>query len=757
MTDSSAKKGLTFDTANSRYTVNSDNADTIQPDNQISLIDVQYYDPMDNSKIAYHLYVPVIVKKMPKINFYSSILQGSDYKSTDYVFGNSMAVNFDSWATMYVKYEYSADAINTILDTGKGLKWNNEKIVKIRYTDQKNVADSTQFVLVDNNNNIDKAYYLSKSEKDNNVSKVKTTVSNGIAEDVLELSKFQGFNEQNLYDFVGDNLRYEQTSNGLYQEVPSEASLGCIAKAYDAEGNTVKYFKAAVDGDNSQRYSLRMRDKEEGEADADVSVSETYYISMYTYSDDNTSSGNTTNTAYGFQITCPLTLGGDITAKQDQSTNANGFIGDVFEQSLVLSNPTVGELVNSDNHELSVDLTATVKFKESDQVAFFQNMLNRYNVNLYQGFVLYLNRYDDGGTQVDSIINSSPEYSYTTRIGNETPVTENGSINENASYLYIQPAGPITIPASSTGTVWSSTQTATAKISFSELMDELEEEFPIRYDENSAAGIGFYATANLEYSYNRTENSNQIQENNPLLTNRYYIQKQEKAVLTLTALDQSTADAYDTYGSLSSNKSSLGINAKYINTGEKYATEGNKEKIDVSVNYDISALPNESVFNGNNRVKFTVRLLQKQNPSVEDDASVKARGFKYVEVPMSTYLEEFKFISKNSELVGSANGNMINYFVDLPNTQDLENYTNAQIIEYLKNQLLMDYDEGQFSGRLSFYVKTANNSILYSNYKLDMTAEIVKKSDDSNVFDEDVDYIIYTNAKLNASFVSKAS
>ena len=743
--------GLSRDSSN-RYVMDINNADTTKPNSQFSLIDVQFYNPASSptynsngtlktsGEVAMHLYVPVLTKRMVRFNFYSSLKQGSDYVSADYTFPHHMAGNFDSWFTIFVKYEYPIAQVNAILDTGRGLKWYSDKTINIAYDGYQDLANSTQFVLLDNNNGIDKEYYLSKSEV--------TTDGGGtsLATDIIELKNFktkrngpsfadepQVFSPQSLYSIAGDTIRYSaDNTNGKYA-LTTESADDCIAKAYDENGENVKYFRTATSTDTN-KYTLT----------GSAAIAETYYISVYAYKKDNDlTKNNSTNSSYGFRVTCPLTLSGTLTSKRSNYVESYGFLGEMFEQTLSYSAMNTDTLITPSNNEVYATLTSKVSFIQNTNKTYNQNMLNQYDIKLYQGFLVYLNRYDENGHGLsDNKIYSSPSYSYTNRVEDGETLSYSDVLNDEAPYLYIPPSEAITIPAYVEGTKWESEQIATVNFTFSDDKDDLEEEFfPVRYDGSSVSGIGFHSTANIEYSPDRVEYSNQTYPKDD--AKRYHMDKQENAELTLTALDQSTADGYDNYGFNSNNRSSLGINAKYISGGENYATEGDHEHIDISVNFDVSNLPEDTIFDSSYSVLYTLKLEQKQDAN-------SAKGYSYDKVSIDTYMKNnsFALYSGGSKLVPTSTvDDIYTYKIALPKD---------------KSNLSIDYLEGQFTARLSFDVKTASEleaitDYLYSNYRIYMTANIVKTDDTNNIYAGDDDCIVWTNAKVNAKYVTKAS
>ena len=271
---------------------------------------------------------------------------------------------------------------------------------------------------------------------------------------------------------------------------------------------------------------------------------------------------------------------------------------------------------------------------------------------------------------------------------------------------------------------------------FDEDDEVLQREFPVREDEIDQNGISFYVSANVAYEADKVSYSGQ------LVTaedgNRYHTLKQEKADLTLIALEQESDDAYDVKGELSKNRSALGINAKYIDTGKMYESKGDHQHIDAASNFDVSQLPS-NITDGTYSLVYTLELSQKQNDNT-------TTGFKYVPVSIDSYLRGFTLYGKNGTPLSpiSTTGGVYTYkipLVDDPSTWPVE------------------YADKQFNAKVAFDAKTgaaleAINGYLYSNYKVTMTAKIVKTNNEGDGYEGDSDHIIYTNAKVNAAYVN---
>ncbi len=749
---------------NKKYVMVDTAADSVAGHNQITMIDISFLDPTDENKVAYHLYIPVLTKKMLKFSFSSSALQGTEYEPSDYIAKfptewnktSKLAAGFDSWQTIYAQFDYSKEEMNTFLATGKGLNWNTSKTLYFNYNGNKSLANSTQFVLLDNNNNVDKEYYITKADISTE------TNSAGNKYDVIKFGDFtterdgartidpaRKFEPQTLNDIAGRKLRYAEDPNGAYVECgESEATVYVYTEPTNAESTGKKFFKAWESG-TAQRYTITVNDM----------ISETYYLSMYSFDKDNVDTDNsTTHDAYGLTVASPLTFTSDvITCQRSQAKNTEMFLGNFLSQTLSIANVNDNVKISSENHTLKATLSSTVAFTGRSANYFHKNLAGE---KLYQGFFLYLNRYNEKGEITsDCTIKGQPNYSYTRSINGESyGSAHSGGLDENAPYLYVLPV-EIVVPAYAEGTSWSSSQSATVNIDFGTNEVKLNKEFPTRNKAtNDYKGIEINSTVKLDFLRDRVIYSNNkkdpLPEDKP--TERYYIDRTtSNGILTLTAFDQAENDEYDTYGEQSYNKSALGINGNYIGTGSKYSTMGDFEHIEAGLDYDVSALPAE-IFDGKHTLNFKIVLEQKVDDSNE------TTGYKYIPVNIEDftddeenlikgYLSEFAFYGKSAEaplsLVADETTSYLSYTYSMPMKIDKSQWT----LKYTETET-----QKHITGNIEFNAKTngeleAIEGYLYTNYRLKVTASI------SGTSYTNTDWIVYTNAKMNAQYVKKAS
>lgn len=745
-------QGLTRNSSN-QYIMDDTYADTLQPNNQFTLIDVQFLNPMNENEVAYHLFVPVLTKKMVKFEFRSAAMGATEYESTAYATklaqaNDPYAGNFDEWMTLFLQFKFTQSEMNDMLNTGKGLNWNSAKQVNLTYGSSKHLAASTEFVLLDANCNVDKEYYLTKA----GISTTSTTGNAAI--DHVVFSSFKqkdgttGFEPQTINDIAGTKIRYDAAvSNGVYIECTNATTKErATVYAYDSNGENKKYF-VAYDSETTTGSGYGSRHTLTSSGD----VTENYYLSIFAFSADNNGNGHT-NSAYEFTVSSPVTLSGKVTCKRSTYTTSTVYLGNLFKQTMNI-NAEISKGMRVGDSSISATFTSTISFDDPDNAAFFQGRLHNVGESLYQGFVVYLKRYGDGNElQPDTLIYGSPDYSYTgTLNGDETGIgTRNDSLAENAAYIYLEPI-EIKIPDYD-GAVWQSTHVENLTVTFPDTEEALQREFMPQYSDGSLAGNAFSATASLAYNADDVLYSN-IKKNGES-SQKYYVSAEEKIDLLFEADDQIVDDEYDKYGEQSKNRSSLGINSKYIDTGAKYADGyGDKEYIEAVASLDASRVPDTYKQGGYNLV-YTLSLWQKQ-----DDPS-NNYGYVYVEVPIDTYLSNFK-LKTDVDGDGTLSDIVSGEYVTKTVNESGEYVYTFNLDSNLGNwAIAFDQTEEIFDARATFDVKTADDfeeisTYIYANYKLKLVTQLVPKSGTQNLSSyEDSDWIVYTHAKVNAQFVT---
>ena len=722
----SGKPGLTYNNVDKTLKMDSTAADTSQGNNQITVIDLKFYDPAvtNSNEVAYHVYIPVLTKKMIRFDFKSAVASDTDYVRSHYesIFGNSTAENFDNWVTMFVQYGYFKNDLQDVLDSGAGLYWNNEKNVRLTYT-MHDSAQASQYVLIDPNGNRDASYY---AEKGRDIEAVSTSYVNNNAVDTLTFSKFrdkdgnQTFKTVYLNDLV--TLQYsttENVSNRIYVEAdPDKDADKICAYAYDSNGENKMYFKTASEGAGT--YSLNIVTNESGENP--IVAKEQYYISMFTESADNT------NQAYKFTVQPPRTLSGKSTSMISTLSIATLLLGDLFmQEDLTLTELNTNEIMNSGNNYLTATVSSKISFIDSANVNYVKRDITSSDFKLYQGFVLRLNRIGSNGRPASAQqIKGEPKASFS-----------DGSsvwVENNAPFIS-SPVVAVNLSAIQDGSV---TMRETYMIEFPADDDKISEEFPSRTTNTDQSCIHISVSSNLAYndstkvaysSKGKSTTNDQI---------GYYMSRTEEAILELEAVSQ--LDQYDKYGLQSGNTSTLGINAYYLDEGV------DAETIQADIRFDLSRYANISAAN---KVIFSIGLEQKQ------DSETNINGV-YVPVVLNDYLNNVTLLDESGDTqIGefkAVNNNTITFTKDTSGDWTAEFGDETVELNYYP-------DIRMFTATLIFDAKTGDaltalDGYLFSNYRLTLNAQLYT---DNQLFAERSyasDTLVYTNAKINAEFVN---
>ena len=117
---------------------------------QFTLLDVTYTDPTNNNN-AFHLYVPVLVRKVLDVKATIRILPGTDYRAGDYenVTWNYATAGLHETVTAYISYRYERkiDDWQALLDAGENLLGGYEKSINLDKNPK--LPNATRLTLVD--------------------------------------------------------------------------------------------------------------------------------------------------------------------------------------------------------------------------------------------------------------------------------------------------------------------------------------------------------------------------------------------------------------------------------------------------------------------------------------------------------------------------------------------------------------------------------------------------------------------------------
>lgn len=654
---------------------------------QFTLIDIQYLDPADTSKTAYHLYIPVYVEKMLNFDFRAAALSGTTYNVSAYTDGNPVLENYGTPITAHVTYSYkrTAEEWQNVINGGEDLLTAYGKYVLLE--SKQDLPDDTSLVLVDRNNG-SKAYYSTIGEA--------FTAS----DDKLDFSKFstsdgKGFEPVTFCDLLkkAADITVSQADDGTLVKCSND-----ISKATFKIGDDYYRKKTESDTDASLLYSVTLTAKE-GMTDADgiLILDEDYYISFFTKADNSEPMRNIT-------MKCGSRLGDtDMTpSRLDNESESESMVhmilGNLYDQTFTFRT-TGDQVINDSNRVLKAELTATISLK-SESAENVKSYLNYDSIKLYHGFVIEATRTDESGTEKG--IKGNPSVSGTYTIGS----TEYAKNFSNTDSVIMVSGGTDEAPLDIKARLISGSVTITCDDMVITYPDgeSIIAQFPERKDRDDTYGVTLSASSNLAYVSDNIEQSKMSESRSDSNGKSYYRENIEAATLSYNLPSNSPNEMIR-----------LGING--LDTNDKITAVGY---------YNVLNLP-ETAIDKAKKVSFTLSLYQKTDSGIYDA------------VPIAEYFENIILYDKNGSAKSPAStGDSYEYVFD--------------------KETELNYEAGSFEVISSYSVITGgafeSNGKTYSNYKVQLTAQLLDENGEPIENSGCSDYIIYTNAKINSQLIS---
>lgn len=654
---------------------------------QFTLIDIQYLDPADTSKTAYHLYIPVYVEKMLNFDFRAAALSGTTYNVSAYTDGNPVLENYGTPITAHVTYSYkrTAEEWQNVINGGEDLLTAYGKYVLLE--SKQDLPDDTSLVLVDRNNG-SKAYYSTIGEA--------FTAS----DDKLDFSKFSTsdgkvFEPVTFCDLLkkAADITVSQADDGTLVKCSND-----ISKATFKIGDDYYRKKTESDTDASLLYSVTLTAKE-GMTDADgiLVLDEDYYISFFTKADNSEPMRNIT-------MNCGSRLGDtDMTPSRLDNESASEsmvhmILGNLYDQTFTFRT-TGDQVINDSNRVLKAELTATISLK-SESAENVKSYLNYDSIKLYHGFVIEATRTDESGTEKG--IKGNPSVSGTYKIGS----TEYAKNFSNTDSVIMVSGGTEEAPLDIKARLISGNVTITCDDMVITYPDgeSIIAQFPERKDRDDTYGVTLSASSNLAYVSDNIEQSKMSESRSDSNGKSYYRENIEAATLSYNLPSNSPNEMIR-----------LGING--LDTNDKITAVGY---------YNVLNLP-ETAIDKAKKVSFTLSLYQKTDSGIYDA------------VPIAEYLENITLYDKNGTAKAPvSSGNSYEYVFD--------------------RETELNYEAGSFEVVSSYSVITGgafeSKGKTYSNYKVQLTAQLLDENGEPIENSGCSDYIIYTNAKINSQLIS---
>ena len=688
---------------------------------QFSLIDVRFLDPADTSKVAYHLYIPVFVKKVLSYDFDIAVRSGTTYIRSTYsgVFGQPLIENIGTPVTFYFEYEYSRNASEwaSFINSGENVNRNYTKSLlfyKANTNEQlKAFPDSTVLVLVDPNRG-GKPYYA--------------TIKTALSGNTLNLSAFKETmtvgNEG--YVFGGESFSPVTLGSLMTLSVTSEGENRNMVAENDPASATVvvsgQGYRLATDEEKADGTVTKYRVIVSG------SISEErYYLSVFTES-------NALNDElfHYYLVTSPTSFDDPLYPSKIADTGSETMVhlvmGKIFYHNnfAVSSSSKKGAgvtFMSNENNVLTVNLTSVLGLSDDlddDIKTNVQSLIAATEV--YQSFIVYLERTEAG--EISKAVLSSPEinasYAVDTVLNGSADVVMtaygngNGSINDSTQN-YVEVVSADLSANFASGNKFEINATVTLTYTAAGVLTQ----FPGRGPTTQGNGVTVSGSSNIAFSASGTAYSKNSISGEELPVKSYYSEAESGvSTLDLNPLGDKLGDF-----------TALGINAN--NNGNSDTAE-----FDLLAVMNIASL-NEQIL-AYDHAEISVSLYCKNDLGNYGD-----------NLTVSDYFSLSLQDVNGGDITEETSGNGTVYQVDVDDGNDYYIDNGAEIMLPTMHFTVKTGTSTAIGGGGDF----ENNDFVYSNYRIVVEVVLCKANGDPISETRVTNYVVYTNAKVNPSFI----
>lgn len=699
MTASTYKwNGNKFIETDSTLIVNNDDSVSVRAgahdnqNDQFTVLDVYYANP-GNTKEGYHLYIPVVVKKILQTEFSIKMLNGSSAYDSAYTTNAAILANYKGNFTAQLTYSYiwTADEWNANIAAGTNFLWSYDKQVKLGDAKGSLGNASTRYTLIDMNRREAGSTFFT---------------GNGTVLESTENKQDAVLKFNNLEDSSKNKYASVYLSDLLPLKVDDKASNGTLKKVSPGKNATIRIWngkeydyygpKSSDDPADTTYYTLVIDGKNGTD---EVKVSEVYYLTV------NCQEG-------AGVVTQNATLGLDKMTSSDPSalpsrkwgeTQNTYTLGDFYKVSDVSITPEGKDkttIIKSGTND-AIDLLLKAKVEVPDE---YKNQFETYAKNdpVYFRFAVRMHNTSQDDTGTDQILTQDIRVS-SVKLGENTLGEQDYTYEVSNGVLYFTVKNKKGVDFSNVNIE------AQLRLNYA---GEMDAQFPMRKGNDSTSGVSFSVNAAIAYSENSLDGSlmNGSNEN----SQKFYREKINSVRINYYAYDNVSNDG---------NVSQLGINGKEVadQDGVTITTQG------IYNATDIAGL-NTTDENNESYPYYLVGSLELQK---KDENGI------YKDVNMSDYI---KSVSVNEESLKDTENKYA--FKILLTKDQIQNLATEPIKIDISYFVKSDKSLEELGGKAQ-----------YANYKVILTAHLANKSVTALV--EDVsDYLIYTNAKFYNGILS---
>lgn len=682
---------------------------------QITILDVSYKRTVKDSTDVYHLYIPVLVKKLMDVECSVKVVNGAagyDPATDEKATLNSFGENY----TAHISYTYKwmVSEWQSMLENGDSLLWNFDKTVKLGSFGTLD-RSKIHLTLVDmNTQGAQTSYHQSTLEE--------LSTAGALTNDTLNLAEMA---KQGKSPYICDLLPLEATGSatGGFKKVGSTDS-SAVLRIWDNAENTFIYYAAKSDADakDTKYYNVTLNTKC-GLNDI-LPVKEEYYLVM------NCTEGNATTPMLNTKLELNQSYSNQqIPTKVTGKFDVVYLLGDFYK----LDNVTLNSESTTQNQEMVSGSNDSIKVTVSSKVsaAANENEFGSY-VNGRSIYYQYsLQTLDQDGKPVDmkgaasistlKLEKKNADGTETHELKQLTDLSkgENGFVTQFGENGYI-----ITIKAPG---AWYTGATITAEMTFSYNSTDMNQQFPLRRSNSENSGVKFKVDAVMAYQQDSLGSSSISASASE--EKLYYQLKEARAKLS-----------YDSYNitSKDGNTSQLGINGR----------ENNDAAMDISSRalLDVTDFSSFNLTDESNSA-YPYYLEGELTLAKKTDSG---NGTNYQNVAIGKYLSDFVIESAGTNL---NNVDVTSEGLGLQENKTVYKFrirlTQDQVSKILDTPLLVN---------IKYEVKTggnfeAINGGQYANYKVTLSATLKNQKLDNLLIGTPSDYLIYTNAKVYLKIV----
>ena len=656
---------------------------------QFTLLDVTYANPTNDKAEPFHLYIPVLVKKVLYISFKTRFLAGTDYCAADYPMNDETTnhyatAGFDEPLTAYIEYSYEKDTDwQSMLDNGENLLWYYDKIMDLAAgstaaSGKTLLPSGTRLTLVDRQT---KQYY--------------TYTTNGTEDlhkfDFAQMSTADGNTVFcpvyicDLLDMTVSDPVTEETEGTTYYVVENDPKKATVRVG------TTYYRKAEENDKDAKKYCITIEEASKSEA-----RSEGYYLTVQVPETTGYSIINN-RLNYGAFSRKEGTLPAKITSDAAQS-GSSYLVYKGVEQTFKISTSRVhngssmDDTIMENRDSVKIKIESTLKLTEAGKEQFAKLG----PAQIYHQFDISLKKYlqEISGGEYDVIGTEDASYTYTLT-GNGLDVTKEEKFQNVAGLdtLTIQYGGSDLKKALEKAVNDETAVTVAAEIT---LTYTSSDHFPERDTSNNSddSGISVIAISRIANTDNQLPiTTNKLTKED---TRRYYTANPSKASLTYSSID----------------RTGIGDTTQQLGINPSDTVNNRSNMIYTRADYDYSNVAS-SVLAGAKYIRYSLELFQKGEDGTYNEAN---------SLPIEDYLQNLTIAES----------------------------TKASSYEW-EEEFKADDARHQFT-HISFEPLTdtafEQSGYTYANYKVRLNVVLLDENSNEISGTKASDYVIYTNARI---------